>query len=233
MPEWKIAKDNLLSFVEVELTNESVRSEAGALRYYQGPIEMKAQLPSVGGFFKSKLSGQKVIRPVYSGTGVVMLEPSFHDFFALELDDETYILDRGAYWASDVDIDVTARVNKISTSMLSGEGLIQTAVVGTGTVIVRSPGPVQRIDLNSDRIVVDGSFAVARSAGLNFTVQASTRSVFGMFFSGELIVSVIEGTGTVYLAPVPNHALMQQELFNRALGEQLRNFGTTLQQGKK
>ena len=228
MPEWKIAKEGMLSFVEINLTKESVRTEAGALRFYQGPIEMKTPMPSLGGFFKAKMTGEKAFRPVFTGTGHLMLEASFHDFFAIELEDETFVLDRGAYWASDMEVEVTARMNKLSASMFSGEGIVQTAVKGTGTVIVRAPGQVQRIDLRGDRLVVDGSFAVARSASLDFSVQPSTRSIFGSVFSGEMLVSVIQGTGTVYLAPLPNQTLVMQELIERSINARLGAFATGL-----
>jgi uncharacterized protein (AIM24 family) len=221
MPEWKISNDGLLSYVEIGLRNETVRTEAGALRYYQGPIDMKASLPSVGGFFKARMTGETAVKPTYHGSGHVMLEPSLYDFFALELNDETFILDRGAYWASDMGVEVTAKMNKLSTTLLSGEGLMQTAVKGTGTVMVRAPGPVQEIKLKGDRLVVDGTFAVARSASLDFSIQQSTRSIFGTFFSGEVIVSVLQGTGTVYMAPIPNHSLILQEMIARNTGAQI------------
>lgn len=212
MPQWYIKQKDLLHYVEVHLKNESVRTEAGAMRYYQGPIEMQSKLPSVGGFIKSKLSGEKIFRPVYAGTGKLVLEPSFQNFFELELDDETYVLDRGAYWASDMSVQADIKVNKLSTSVLSGEGIIQTAVSGSGTVIVRAPGPVEIIDLVNDRLVVDGSFAVARSASLDFSVQQSTRSLFGTMTSGEILVNVLQGTGRVYLSPIPNYTLMMQHV---------------------
>ncbi len=217
MPEWKIYKQDMISYVEATLHKEAIRAESGALHYYQGPIEMKTPMPSVGSFIKSRFTGEKAFRPVYQGSGKIMLEPSLHEFFILDLQDETYVLDRGAYWASDMGVEVTAKMNKISTTLLGGEGLVQTAVKGEGSVIVRAPGPVQAIDLRSDRLVVDGSFAVARSATLDYSVQTSTRSLMGTLFSGEMIVSVIQGTGRVYLAPVPNQPLMLQEMMNSSL----------------
>lgn len=233
MPEWKIQKDGLLSFVDIALRNEAVRTEVGALRYFQGPIEMKNPMPSVGGFVKAKLTGQTAFKPVFQGSGKIMLDPTFHEFFALELHDETFVLDRGAYWASDMGIEVTAKMNKFSTGMLGGEGFVQTAVRGTGTVIVRAPGPVQEVKLKGDRLVVDGSFAVARSSDLDFSVQTSSRSVFGSFFSGEAIVSVLQGTGTVYMAPIPNHTLMLQEVIAGTVGAQLNDFAKQLNNATK
>ena len=224
MPQWSIHQQDLLSYVEVQLRNEAVRTESGAMRYYQGPIEMQTKMPSVGGFLKSKLSGEKVFRPVYAGSGKLVLEPSFEHFFELRLSNEAYVLDRGAYWASDMTIETDIKVNKLSTSLLSGEGIIQTAVRGSGTVIVKAPGPIQVVDLHNDRLVVDGSFAVARSANLDFSIRQSTRSLLGTVTSGEILVNVIEGTGRVYLAPIPNHTLMLQHVIDSTIVGALAKF---------
>lgn len=221
MPHWTIKQKELLHYVEVELDHESIRTEAGAMRYYQGPIEMTSTLPTVKGFFKSQLSGERIFRPVYKGSGKIVLEPSFNQFFALELEDERYVLDRGAYWASDMGVEVDIFINKVSTSIFSGEGIIQTAVNGSGTVIVQAPGEIEVIDLYDDRLVVDGSFAIARSASLNFTVQQSARSLLGTMTSGEVLVNVIEGTGRVYLAPIPHHSIMLQKLMRASMEETL------------
>ena len=224
MPKWTIKEKDLLNYVEVELHNEEVRTEAGAMRYYQGPIEMKSTLPSIKGFFKSKLSGERAFRPVYEGSGKLVLEPSFKNFYELDLNDERFILDRGAYWASDIGVNADMFINKVSTSMFSGEGIIQTAVSGTGKVIIQSPGPIEVIDLQNDRLVIDGSFAVARSDALDFSIRQSARSLLGTVTSGEVLVSVLEGTGRVYLAPVPNHTIMLQNIILSSMGNMLAQF---------
>ena len=176
MAQWEVKHKDLLHYVEVTLRNETVRTEATAMRYYRGPIEMQSKMPSVGSFIKSRLSGEKVFRPIYTGSGKLVLEPSFQEFYALELRNEELILDKGAYWASDGDVEVDIRMNKISTSLFSGEGWIQTAVRGTGTVIIQAPGAIEVVDLHNDRLVVDGNFAVARSASLSFSIQQSAKS---------------------------------------------------------
>ena len=224
MPNWYIKQKDLLHYVEINLRNEAVRTEAGAMRYYQGPIEMKSTMPSVKGFFKSKLSGERAFRPVYEGSGKLVLEPSFKNFFELDLDDERYILDRGAYWASDIGVEADMFINKVSTSMFSGEGIIQTAVSGTGKVIIQAPGEIEVVDLRKDRLVIDGSFAVARSDTLDFSIRQSARSLLGTVTSGEVLVSVLEGTGRVYLAPIPNHTIMLQNVILSSMRNMLAEF---------
>ena len=66
---------------------------------------------------------------------------------------------------------------------------------------MKVPGPVEEVNLEGDRLVVDGNFAVARSATLNYTVNKATKSLLGTLTSGEGLVATYEGTGTVLLAP--------------------------------
>lgn len=212
MPQFNILTKDLLHYVEITLNNESVRTEAGVARYWLGKIDMKSNMPTMAGMFKSAMTGNKIFRPVYTGTGKLMLAPRFHEFVAINLHSERFVIERGAYWASDMGIEVDVHMNSMSAGMFSGDGFIQTAVTGSGTVIACSPGPLEVIELKGQRIVLDGAFLVARSASLKYTVQKATHSVFGSVASGQGLVQVVEGTGRLYLSPVPNHSVALQEI---------------------
>lgn len=213
MAVYNIHSKEGVNWVEVLLSNETVRTEAGAMRYVQGQIvlESKAAGGSLGGMFKAALTGESIVRPTYTGTGKLVLEPTLGSFFELDLAGESFVLDRGAYWVSDGSISVDAKMNKAVTGILSGEGLFQTTVSGAGKVILNTPGPVEVLDLVNDRLVVDGTFAVARSSKLSFRVERSAKSMLGSASSGEGLVNVFEGSGRVYLAPVPNRYLLLQQ----------------------
>lgn len=214
MATFEIKTAEGVHWVEVLLENDDVRCEAGAMRYYRGNIQMESKGPGgVGGFLKAAVSGESAFKPLYRGTGKLVLEPSFHGFMAIQLSGHHLILDRGAYVASDGEIEVTAIANKAGAALLSGEGLFQTSVKGTGTIIVQIPGPVEIIDLVNDRLVVDGSFAVARTDILSFTVEKSTKSMLGSMTSGEGLVNVIQGTGRVWLCPIPFKEVLYHQMF--------------------
>jgi uncharacterized protein (AIM24 family) len=218
MATFQIHSRDGVNFVEVGLNNEMVRTESGAMRYILGRIQMESKAASggIGGIFKAALAGESIVRPTYTGTGTLVLEPTVYSFYELALNNDSLVLDRGAYWASEASVNVEARANKAITGIMSGEGLIQTVVSGTGKVIISVPGPVDILDMVNDRLVVDGTFAVARSTSLNFTVQRSTKSLLGSAASGEGLVNVFEGTGRVYLAPVPNLYVMLQSMMASA-----------------
>ena len=69
---------------------------------------------------------------------------------------------------------------------------------------IRDRGKLQNIQLNGETLSVDGSFAVARQASLDFSVQRASKSLIGSMTSGEGFLNTFRGHGTVLLAPVPN-----------------------------
>jgi uncharacterized protein (AIM24 family) len=110
-------------------------------------------------------------------------------------------------------IEVGLWTNKAISGFFSGEGFFQTQVSGSGKVVVVSNGPLEEINLVNDRLVVDGSFAVARTAGIEFTVNKATKGLFSSWTSGEGLVNTFTGTGKVLIAPAANrHVTMMNYL---------------------
>ncbi|MCW5963286.1 MAG: AIM24 family protein [Bryobacterales bacterium] len=189
----------------ITLQGTSVSVEAGLLHYWVGQIQMQTAAPSLGGMAKSFLTKEKVVRPVYSGVGEVYLEPTFGEIEFLELDgQQMWILDRGSFLACDQGVQLGMYTNPMFQSFFGGEGMFQTQVSGTGKVMFTAPGPLERVDLRGQTLAVDGSFAVARTGSVEFRVEKATKGVFRSMMSGEGMVNVFTGQGTVLLAPIPN-----------------------------
>ncbi len=190
---------------KITIHNSAVTLEAGQLHYMLGQIQMTAEGPSLGGLAKSFLTKEKAVRPVYSGSGEIYLEPTFGELNIMEIrPGETWVLDKGAYVASDQGIAIDMQTNPAFRGMLGGEGWFQTQVSGQGKVIYWSPGPVERIEIQGQTLTVDGSFAVARTGSLEYRVEKATKGLFKSWVSGEGLVSTFRGYGAVMLAPVPN-----------------------------
>ncbi len=205
--QMEILRTEFYQMPKITLDNATVVIEAGAMHYMRGIINIESKLPSVGGLLKSKLTGEKVVRPVYSGTGEIYLEPTFGEVQILNLAGETWILDRGAFLAAGAGVEVGMFTNKAISGLFGGEGFFQTQVSGQGDVMYMAPGPVERLELANDTLVVDGSFAVARTTGLEYKVEKATKGFFSSLTSGEGIVNTFRGTGSVLIAPVPNRFL--------------------------
>lgn len=204
MVTFDIQTKELQRLVQITLDNDMVRVESGAMHYTIGNIAVEANMPSLGGLFKSILTSENIVRPVYKGTGKLFLEPSFGEFTVLELTGEEWILDKGAYYASEMSVEVGMFTNKAISGLASGEGFFQTKVAGRGKVIVFSLGPLEMIELNNEKLVVDGPYAVARTGNLDFKVEMATKGMFGSMVSGEGLVNTFTGTGRVLIAPVPH-----------------------------
>ena len=194
-----------LNMVKAELENAAFRYEAGALHYMKGNLELESNMPGVGSIFKSMITKEKIIKPVISGTGTVFLTPSFGEFTILELDNDEWILDQGAYYASEIDVEIGAYTNRAISALFSGEKWFQTVVAGTGKVIINSAGPLEEIEMINDKLVVDGRFAVARTSGIDLKVTKASSGIFSTVISGEGLVNTFSGTGKVLIAPVDNY----------------------------
>lgn len=210
---FSVEEKQMLKMVKVEMQNAMFRCESGAMYYMQGNLQIESKMPSAGGLLKSMVTKETAFKPTISGTGTVYLEPSFGEFTVMELHNETWILDKGAYYASEMGIEVGLWTNKAISGFFSGEGFFQTQVSGSGKVVVVSNGPLEEINLVNDRLVVDGSFAVARTAGIEFTVNKATKGLFSSWTSGEGLVNTFTGTGKVLIAPAANrHVTMMNYL---------------------
>lgn len=195
--------------IALYLNNEKVTIEQGAMSYFQGNIEMVSGLTvgnALGRLVRSSVTGEQAAQPEYSGTGLLVLEPSFKHFLVLELaDGESIIVDDGMFYCAQGSVKVNTITQKnISSALAGGESFFQQQLTGPGIVILESTVPMSEvdiIDLENDTLKVDGNFAVLRSSTLNFTVERSAKTLLGSAVSGEGLVNVYRGTGQVWLAP--------------------------------
>ncbi len=198
-----------LKFVRVKLGGGKLTTESGALYYLKGRIDSHVPTGGVGGvarrLFNSALTQERAFNPEYTGNGEVVLEPSFGHYILLELSNESFIVDKGLYYCSIGNINVQPFMqNNVSSAIFGGEGLFQTMISGTGSVVLSINVPMEEIEifnLENEKVQVDGNFAILRSSTINFTVQQSTRSLFGTMVSGEGLLQTFEGTGMVWIAP--------------------------------
>lgn len=195
--------------IAVYLTNQSIKIEPGAMSYFKGNIDMVSGLTvgnAVGKFFSGMVTGEHAAQPEYKGTGMVVLEPTFKHYILTKLDQgEKAIVDKGMFYCAESAVTVKPIMNStISSALLGGEGVFQIALTGPGVVVLESPVPMCEIDImeiNNESLKVDGNFALLRMGDIRFTVERSARTLVGSAMSGEGLVNVFTGTGSVWLAP--------------------------------
>lgn len=196
--------------VLIDLKDDSYTIQAGAMQWMNGNISASSGVKGVGNFFgkmvSSAVTGESAVKPEYSGTGSLMLEPTYRHILLLDVAQwGSIVLDDGLFLAcqSSLNQKVVARSN-ISSAVLGGEGLFNLSLNGNGIVALESPVPMDElivVQLQDDCLKIDGNMAIAWSGSLNFTVEKSTKSLLGSAVSGEGFVNVYRGTGTVLMAP--------------------------------
>lgn len=213
-----------LKQIRIILDDSSVKLEPGALSYMKGNIETRNKVGGILGlgkkFISSKLTGETVFKPTYSGSGEIFLEPSFGHFALLELEDDEIIVDDGLFYACEEGIDVGVSIQRnVSSALLENEGLYQTKLEGSGIVVLEAPVPESEIFkciLINDTLKVDGNFAILRTGNIEYSVEKSSKSIVGSVVNGEGFVNIYKGSGEVWLMPTKS---VYRELKVKGLSE--------------
>lgn len=208
---WFMKEQNIkVRQVACYLTNSSVKIQAGEMSYYQGPMQMVSGMTlgnAIGKAVKGAVTGESAAQPVYSGSGTLVLEPTFKHLIPIVLSPgEQIIVDKGMFYlASDTVRIEPYMVENVSSGLLGGKGWFQLSLTGPGLVLIETLVPLSEINfvnLNNDVLRVDGNFAILRTGNINFTVERSAKTFAGSVASGEGLVNVYRGTGQVWVAPI-------------------------------
>ncbi len=186
--------------------------QAGAMQWTVGNVNASTGVKGAADFFgklvKGKVTGESTIKPEYVGDGMLVLEPTYRHIILLDTStwNGKVVLDDGLFLACDASVKqkMVARAN-VSSAVLGGEGLFNLALDGNGIAVLECRCPQEElieVTLENDVLKVDGSFAIAWSDSLSFTVERSGKTLIGSAASGEGLVNVYRGTGKVLLAPI-------------------------------
>lgn len=198
-----------LKQVRIVLNQGEAVAEAGTLHYMHGQLELDNPIGGVAGLgkamLKKMLTNETAFMPRYRGIGEIYLEPSFGDFLIYQLNNETIVADKGLFYCGEGSLTTgIAAQRNVSSAMLGGEGFFQTQIQGTGIGVFELPVPIDEVrcvQLNNETLKVDGNFALMRSGPIDFSVERSSKGLFGSLGSGEGLLQTFRGTGRVWLAP--------------------------------
>ena len=198
--------------VVCDLSVAPVTVQAGAMQWMVGNVNATTGIKGVGDFLgkavRGKASGESAIKPEYTGTGTMVLEPTYKYLLLLDVGEwgGSVVLEDGYFLACESSLKhKTVMRTNLSSAVAGGEGLFNLALAGKGIVCLESQSPKEElieVTLENDVLKIDGSMAVAWSGSLDFTVERSGKSLLGSAVSGEGLVNVFRGTGRVLLAPV-------------------------------
>lgn len=195
-----------------DVAKSDVTVQAGAMQWTVGKVDATTGVKGVGDFlgkaFRGSVTGESAIKPEYTGSGTLVLEPTYKHIILIDVADwnESIVLDDGLFLACESSLKhkTVARSN-FSSAVAGNEGLFNLGITGRGILCLESECPKEElieIVLHDDVLKIDGNMAIAWSGSLNFTVERSGKSLIGSAASGEGLVNVYRGTGKVLLAPV-------------------------------
>lgn len=165
----------------LNLNGNGYTVQAGAMQWTAGQIQMESGVKGVGGFLsgmaKAAVTKETVAKPIYTGYGQVMLEPTYRHILLTNLQEwgGSVVLDDGLFLACDntVTQKVVARSN-LSSAVFGREGLFNLSLNGTGICALESIVPrneIIEVVLDNDMMKIDGNMAIAWSSSLDFTVE--------------------------------------------------------------
>ena len=195
-----------------DLSINPVTLQQGAMQWMVGDVKAKTGIKGVGDLigksFRASVSKESAIKPEHEGSGVVVLEPTYKYIVLIDLDNwnNSIVLEDGYFLACESSLNhKTIARTSLSSTVAGNEGLFNLGLFGSGVVALESPvakNELIEVELVDDELKVDGSFAIAWSNSLKFTVERTTKSLVGSAASGEGLVNVYRGTGKVLMAPV-------------------------------
>lgn len=194
-----------------DLSEAQITLQAGAMQWMLGDVNATTGIKGVGDFFgkavRGKASGESAIKPEYTGSGLLVLEPTYKHLILMDAADwgGSVVLDDGLFLACDSRLKHKAVMrSNISSAVAGGEGLFNLSLNGSGVFCIESQCPMEElveITLENDVLKIDGNYAIAWSGSLDFTVERSGKSLIGSAASGEGLVNVYRGTGKVLMMP--------------------------------
>jgi uncharacterized protein (AIM24 family) len=198
--------------VRIMLDGGAALLEPGALQYAHGKLQVEVQKNAgAGGFLKRAITsagtGESAFATRYSGWGEVWTEATTKYFIlaSMEGPDDSLILDDGAFYACDANIELSTHIHRSVQGILSGNGLMQPTLTGRGAFVVEAPVPVEEIEVveldGQKELIVDGDLMLMFSAGLQVELRPLVRGLRNAMRSGEGLVYMFRGRGTVWLTP--------------------------------
>jgi len=195
------------SMLEVELEkDEQITGESGSLTYMSPNIDIRTRTREkslLGSLKTSLLGGQSLFVTDFAAMGgsgkVALVAAPIGDIIKLDISpDHGYIIQKSAYLASTQNIELDVRWEGF-TRGLFGQGLFMIKTTGMGDLFINSFGALDKhILAPGEQLVVDNYHLAAFSDTCEYEVRK-----FGTWkdtlFSGEGLVTYIEGPGDVYV----------------------------------
>jgi len=191
-----------LGLISLE-AGEKIQAEAGAMVSMSDSIKMDSSVRGgiMSGLKRSVLGGESFFINTFTAEqpGEVTIAPALPgDIVALELQNQTLLVQSGSFLAATPDISIDTKWGGAKT-FFSREGLFLLKCTGVGTLFLSSYGAIHLVDLEpGQRHVVDTGHMVAFDETVKYEVGRAggwKTTLVG----GEGLVCKLTGPGRFYL----------------------------------
>ena len=210
----KFSMDSHMQFPLVELSlnqGETLFIQRGSMVYHTPNVSLNTQLNAngsgLGRFVKavgrSMVSGESTFitqAVAESDNGNLALAPDTPgQVIALELGENQYRLNDGAFLALDGTAFYTMERQSIGKALFGGQGgLFVMTTQGQGTLLANAFGSIKKIELQNQEITIDNAHVVAWSQSLDYDIHLEN-GFWQSIGTGEGVVNTFRGTGEVYV----------------------------------
>jgi uncharacterized protein (TIGR00266 family) len=203
--KFHIEHSPVYSSLRVEMDQgDMFRAEPGAMLSMTPSIELESKSAGKGlfGTLKAAVGGESIFASVYTaqhGPGELILAPSTPgDILQLNLNNESILAQAGAYLAGDTSLELSAQGSL--RQFIAGEGMFLSKITGSGSIFLSSFGAIYKRELApGEPYVVDTGHMVAFTAGMQYTIKKAARGLWSSLASGEGLVVLYSGPGTVWV----------------------------------
>ena len=192
------------AYVNVVLApGESLVAQPDAMSSMDADLDLQAKLNGgiLGGLLRKYLGGESLfINHFTNNTAaprrLTLVQKTPGDIDCVDLNGDTIYFQPGAYLCSTPGVQLSLKWAGLA-SFIGGEGLFKLKLTGTGRVWYGCYGALLEKEVDGE-VIVDSSHLVAYRDGIRLKVQLSG-GIFSSFFSGEGLVTRVEGKGRIVI----------------------------------
>ncbi len=208
----------VMPLVQVTLdAGESIKCQAGAMKWMDPSVEMKTQMQGgVGGLFKRRMMGESGFMNVYTaqqdGARISFGHTYPGRILPLQVEAQSVICQKRTFLASQPTVQLSIQFQKkLGVGFFGGEGFIMQKLHGTGTAFVEIDGEVVESVLEAGQSIRVETGAVAM---FEESVKMSIDRVKGfknIMFGGEgLFLTTLTGPGRIWLQTMSIQSLARE-----------------------
>lgn len=208
--KFKITGDDMQALIINPDKGEQIVSEAGAMMYKKGPVDIDAEMKGgLWGGLKRLIVKESLFLITFDATDdgaeVAFATPYPGQIQDMKLSNSTVICQKDAFLCSVGEIEMTiALTKKLGFGLFGGEGFILQKMTGTGDLFIHAGGNFVEMDLvKGEHVDVDTGCIVAFDESVSYKIKSAGNIKTSIFGGEGLFIAHLEGPGKIWLQTLP------------------------------